>query len=245
MMPMALEYRVGSAVLHPKVRQVWIDNPSESTDYNVRTMDFAQEQRVQTFYLRYDEDAFFRYALEKNFHPEWFAFLRAYPEMLWDPEKVKQGPVSPRTAEFASQACYSLDTANIDLEGRMATLRLNARLGVEVTNSFQVNLRAQKKIILPKDIIERTFKAEDARRIFDEKNVDLLWLTFYRLAAELARRDPLKDQRLKNVQLFLGDNKSDELNYVFLKMLPDKKALHILDAKLHARLKDRIHELPS
>lgn len=246
LMPVALEYRVGSATLHPKVRQVWIDNPSEGTDYSVRTMDFAQEQRVQTFYLTYNDEAFFKYALVNNFHPEFFAFLKSYPEVLWNAEKDSPGPVSPRTAEFGSQACYGLEQAKIDLESSLAFKRLVARLGVEVTTSFMTNLRSQKYIIQPKDIIDRTFRKEDLARVLDvEKSADLLWLTFYRLASELTRRENLKGQQLANTRQFIMDNISDELNVVFFKMLPDKKALHILDAKLHERLKDRISLLPS
>ena len=245
MMPTFLEYKIGAAFLHPKVRQVLTDNPSESELYNVRTMDVAQAERVQTLFLKYDEDCFFKYALNNNFNAEWFAFLRAYPEMLWDSAEGKPGPISPRTAEFASQACHTLQERKHDLESRIAQLRLNARVGEQVCASFMTNLRTQKHIIQPKAIIGGTYKEEELKKILAPGAADLLGLTFSRLAAEIAKRDSLKGKDLENVQKFMWANPSDELNFVFLKLLPEKKGLNILDAKLLDRLKDRIQNLPS
>jgi hypothetical protein len=245
MMPVFLEYKVGSCYLHPKVRIIATSNPSESEKYNVRTMDLAQTERIQRIYIKYDEDCFFKYALANNFNAEWFAFLKQHTEMIYDAAEGKMGPISPRTAEFASQACNTLQEHKYNLEDRLAQLRLNAVIGEQVCATFMTNLRTQKHIIQPKAIIGGTYKEDDLKRILAPGAADLLGLTFSRLAAEIAKRDALKGKDLENVQKFMWANPSDELNYVFLKLLPEKKGLNVLDAKLLDRLKDRIQNLPS
>jgi len=245
LMPMALEYRVGSAPLHPKIRQVWLDNPTESAQYNVRSLDFAQEERVQTFHLQYDEDAFFAHALDTiKFHPELFTFLKQFPEMLWNFDKKIQGPLSPRTAEYGSQACYALDKAKVSFDSHLGILRLSARLGIEVTHTFVANLRVQKHCIPPHEILERTFRREKLNEILAPGNHDLCWMTLWRLAADISRREKLTRTQVANVRLFIEDNPSDEINYVFLKTMPAKHGHEILDPKLLARITDRIKDLP-
>lgn len=237
LMPVFLDGKVGAFQFDPNVITCATGNPATAAqDYNVIEMDAAQTERVAVIEVKYHHETWLKWAIHQTMVEEWFAFLRdGHPELMEDES------ISPRTAMFANQALRNLKVRGIDFETELGMLRLDCETGDQIRQMFVSHLRTQGQIIKPEDILKKSYKKRDFERIMDEKRADLLHITYSRLAVAVANKEKLAQQEVLNIRDFIEQVPSDEINYVFLKMLPKDKEFIILDTALKDRLKERIH----
>lgn len=235
LMPVFLDGKVGAFKFPDNVICCATGNPATAAqDYSVVEMDAAQVERVAIIDVIYHHETWLRWAIGNQMVEEWFSFLRNdHPEIMEDET------ISPRTAMFANQALRNLKLKGHSFESELSMLRLDAEVGDQVRQMFITNLRTQNQVIKPHEILTKSYKKRDFERTLER--TDLMHITYSRLAVAVANKEKLTSQEVLNVRDFIENVPSDEINYLFLKMLPKDKEFIILDAALKDRLKERIH----
>jgi hypothetical protein len=251
MMSIFLDYKVGVTPLAREVRIILTGNPSGSREYAARALDKAQTDRIQTIKVKFDIDEFIEYAISNGFNGEWTAFCKCYPEMFietaTDSKKKSSGTsgqtaVSPRSAEFASQALNTIMYRGHHLDSEIARIRLDAIVGEHIRAAFFTNLKTQTKILQPTEIIDGTIR----ENIFAEmlERPDLMYLTYIRLASYICGHEKeMNPAKISNVHKFIIRVEQDEVNALFLRMIQaHSQALSskILDHKTFVTLQQRL-----
>jgi len=250
MMSIFLDYKVGAMPLENEVRIVLTGNPAGSKEYAARALDKAQSDRIQTIKVKFDTDEFIEYAIMNGFNPEWTAFCKAYPDMFVDiPDDSKKKSsgngttaISPRTAEFASQALNTIQFRGFNLDSDIARIRLDAIVGDLIRASFFTNLKTQSKILQPEEILGGKIREDVFSQMLDRP--DLIYLTYIRLVTHITRLPggPSSDQ-VSNLRKFLVRVEQDEVNALFLRMIQghsQQLAQKILDHETFITLKSRL-----
>jgi hypothetical protein len=236
LMPVFLDYKVGSLDLDPEVRVVLTSNPATSDKYATRGLDFAQVERMETLHVRFDFKVFMDYTLRNNWVPEWVAFLNLYKEVVGtDGEGI-----SPRTCEFANQALRCIKESGASIMAESSQLRLDARIGAAIRSSFITCCKTQESIIFPENILKGDFSKTKFEQI--KKKPDIINLTYSRLSSHLHDIKNIKADEVSNVQAFMLGHESDELTYVFLKSLSQEMGLKILSGPVMREIRKRVYD---
>lgn len=248
MMSIFLDYKVGALELLPPVRIVLTGNPSNSREYAARALDKAQSDRIQSILVRFDLDQFISYGIRNQFNPEWLTFCKAYPEMFMEiPDEKKKkgsgiGSISPRTAEFASQALNTIQFRNLNFNSDISRIRLDAVVGEHIRASFFTHLKTLNRILTADEILAGKIRED----VFAEmiKRPDLIYLTYIRLATHLTANEPrLVDKDIKHLREFIIRVEQDEINALFLRVVQENSknlSQRILDADTFQTLKARL-----
>jgi hypothetical protein len=240
MMSIFLDRKIGAASLPDKVFLLLTGNPAKKKEYATRALDKAQQERIQIINVRFDLECFLQYANVAEFNPEWLAFCAAYQENFADDGK-KGAAMSPRTAEFASQALNIIKKKGYPLDHRIAKTRLDSIVGESIRESFIVCLKHQQDIINPEHILEGTYDDKKFNEMM--KRPDLMYLTYTRLAVELtklANADKIPLPGVKNLRKFIMRVERDEMNFLFLNIIPQKVSKTILDGDTFTIMRSRL-----
>jgi len=240
MMSIFLDRCVGAASLPEKVFILLTGNPAKKKEYASRALDKAQQERIQVIQVRFDLECFLQYANAHDFNPEWLAFCAAYNENFADDGK-KGAAMSPRTAEFASQALNVIKKKGYPLDHRIAKTRLDSIVGESIRESFIVCLKHQQDIIGPDLILDGTYQDKAFNEMM--KRPDLMYLTYTRLASELTKlsnHDKIPATGIKNLRRFIMRVERDEMNFLFLNIIPQKVSKTILDGDTFTIMRSRL-----
>jgi hypothetical protein len=240
MMSIFLDRKIGAASLPEKVFLLLTGNPSKKKEYATRALDRAQQERIQVINVRFDLECFLQYANTHDFNPEWMAYCAAYSENFMDDGK-KGAAMSPRTAEFASQALNAIKKKGYPLDHRIAKTRLDSIVGESIRESFLVCLKHQQDIIPPDKILEGSYEDKSFNEMM--KRPDLMYLTYTRLASELTKlsnNNKISQSSIKNLRRFIMRVERDEMNFLFLNIIPQKTSKAILDGDTFTIMRNRL-----
>ncbi len=240
MMSIFLDRLVGATPLEPNILVLLTGNPSKKKEYATRALDKAQQERIQVLNLRFDLECFLGYAARNNFNPEFLAFCSAYPENFQD-DSEKGAPMSPRMAEAASRALNAIRKAGYPLDSRIAKTRLDAIVGESIRETFIVCLQHQQDILQPDAVLDG--KIDEAAFLEMMKRPDLMYLTYTRLASAVIQKEgagKIKEPHIRNLRKFIMRVERDEMNFLFLNIIPQKVSKSILDGDTFTVMRARL-----